>query len=145
MTTHDIANSSETEININDPNEVIRAKVIDVLRTICDPEIPVNIYDLGLIYSVEILDAVASDSTLDTVQDPTDSAATATSTNKVLVKIKMTLTSPGCPVAQTFPGEVAQKVQTVEEVSNCEVELVWDPPWNMANLSEEARVMLGIF
>lgn len=90
------------------------------LRTIFDPEIPVNIYDLGLIYDV----AVQADNH---------------------IHIQMTLTSPGCPVAQTFPGMVEQKVNEVEGVADCTVELVWEPPWTQDRMSEAARLELGLF
>jgi FeS assembly SUF system protein len=100
--------------------ELLHAQIIERLRTILDPEIPVNIYDLGLIYDLHI----------DTKGD---------------VQIKMTLTAPGCPVAQTFPGRVAECVRDVEGVSECAVELVWDPPWNKSLLSEAAKVQLGMY
>ena len=99
--------------------EELEALVIAALRTVFDPEIPVNIYDLGLIYELD----VASDGDVD---------------------IHMTLTAPGCPVAQTFPGTVAAAVQLVEGVSDVHVELVWDPPWSAAKMSEAARLQLGM-
>lgn len=98
----------------------LRERVIDALRRIHDPEIPVNIYDLGLIYDLEI--------------DETGQ-----------VTIRMTLTAPGCPVAQTFPGQVARAVEAVEGVARCHVELTWDPPWTPARASEAARLQLGWF
>lgn len=100
--------------------EQMKEAVIAQLRTVFDPEIPVNIYDLGLIYDVSI--------------DETH-----------LVHIQMTLTSPGCPVAQTFPGTVEQAVNQVEGVKDCTVELVWDPPWTQEKMTEAARLELGIF
>ena len=100
--------------------EELKEKVIEKLQAIFDPEIPVNIYDLGLIYAIAI--------------DETKH-----------VHIQMTLTSPGCPVAQTFPGTVEQAVNQVEGVQDCEVELVWDPPWTQERMSELARLELGIF
>jgi len=103
----------------NDP-EVLKDSVITALKSVFDPEIPVNIYDLGLIYDVLIDD-------------------------KQHVDIKMTLTSPGCPVAQTFPGTVEAAVNAVEGVSDCTVELVWEPPWTQERMSEVARLELGIF
>jgi len=90
------------------------------LKSVFDPEIPVNIYDLGLIYSVEIND-------------------------EGHVDVQMTLTTPGCPVAQTFPGTVEQAVNQVEGVSDCAVELVWEPPWSQDRMTEAARLELGIF
>lgn len=97
-----------------------KEQVVDALKTVFDPEIPVNIYDLGLIYNIDI----------DENQH---------------VHIQMTLTSPGCPVAQTFPGTVEQAVNQVEGVSECTVELVWEPPWTQDRMSEVARLELGIF
>jgi len=99
--------------------DVLKQKIIEMLRTIYDPEIPVNIYDLGLIYSVEI-----------------DTSGKA--------EVKMTLTAPGCPVAQTFPGNVETAVKSVEGVNDAVVELVWDPPWTQDNMSEVAKLQLGL-
>ena len=96
-------------------------RVIAQLRTVFDPEIPVNIYDLGLIYHIQILD------------------------NSKRVHVQMTLTSPGCPVAQTFPGTVEMAVKQLEGVSDCTVELVWDPPWTQDRMTEAARLELGMF
>jgi FeS assembly SUF system protein len=101
-------------------NELLKNAVIMALKTVFDPEIPVNIYDLGLIYDINI----------DESQH---------------VHIQMTLTSPGCPVAQTFPGTVEQAVNQVEDVKECTVELVWEPPWTQERMSEVARLELGIF
>jgi len=95
-----------------------RDKVIAVLKTIYDPEIPVDIYELGLVYGVDIAD---------------DGHVT----------ISMTLTSPSCPVAETLPPEVEEKVQTVEEVTGCKVEITWEPPWDKSMMSEEAQLELG--
>ncbi|MDD3447495.1 MAG: DUF59 domain-containing protein [Gammaproteobacteria bacterium] len=99
--------------------EALYSQVEERLRTIYDPEIPVNIYDLGLIYRLDI--------------DPGG-----------VVSIDMTLTAPGCPVAQTFPGKVADEVRRVEGVKDCVLELVWDPPWDQNRLSEAARLQLGL-
>jgi len=103
-----------------DKKEKLKQEVIAALKGVFDPEIPVNIYDLGLIYEVKIDD-------------------------DNLVNIDMTLTSPGCPVAQTFPGTVEQAVNSVEGVSDCVVELVWDPPWTQDRMSEVARLELGMY
>jgi len=100
--------------------DALKESVIVGLKQVFDPEIPVNIYDLGLIYDVSIDD-------------------------KRHVHIQMTLTSPGCPVAQTFPGTVEQAVNQVDDVSDCTVELVWEPPWTQERMSEVARLELGIF
>ena len=93
--------------------------VIEALKEIYDPEIPVNIYDLGLIYDVEI-----------------------TPSNHAMVK--MTLTTPHCPVAESMPGEVELRVGAVPGVGHAEVELVWDPPWDPQKMSDEAKLELGM-
>jgi FeS assembly SUF system protein len=98
----------------------LRERVIDALRTVFDPEIPVNIYDLGLVYQLNVEDHTGD------------------------VSIQMTLTAPGCPVAQTFPATVEDCIESVEGVSAAHVELVWDPPWTKARLSESARLQLGM-
>ncbi|WP_115708478.1 SUF system Fe-S cluster assembly protein [Legionella sainthelensi] len=101
-------------------SELLKEAIINALRGVYDPEIPVNIYDLGLIYDVSIDD-------------------------NAHVLIQMTLTTPGCPVAQTFPGTVEQAVNQVDGVSDCTVELVWEPPWSQERMTEAARLELGIF
>lgn len=102
------------------PVEELRAKVVEVLTTCYDPEIPVNIYELGLVYDVDV-------------------------TPEGAVSIRMTLTSPACPVAGSLPPEVEQKVRAVPGVSSARVEVVWEPPWTMERMSEAARVQLGFF
>lgn len=99
--------------------KAITEKVIDVLRTVFDPEIPVDIYELGLIYDISV-DAE----------------------NRVFVK--MTLTAPGCPVAGTLPPEVERKIEMIPEVKSATVELVWDPPWTKDRMSEAALLELGL-
>lgn len=99
----------------------LRARVIDALRTVYDPEIPVNIYDLGLVYGLEVDDESGH------------------------VAIRMTLTAPGCPVAQAFPAVVEESVLDAAGVSAVQVELVWDPPWTKARMSDAARLELGMF
>ena len=94
--------------------------IVAALKTVYDPEIPVDIYELGLIYGIDV--------------HPSGE-----------VNIKMTLTSPGCPVAGSLPGEVEQKVQAVPGVTAAKVELVWDPPWGMEKMSEAAKLQLGMF
>jgi FeS assembly SUF system protein len=98
---------------------VLEAEVIEALRTCFDPEIPVNIYELGLIYKVEV--------------DPSGA-----------VNIQMTLTSPNCPAAQSLPGEVRDKAQAVAGVASVQVDVVWDPPWEPGKMSEAARLQLGM-
>ncbi|BAV95198.1 SUF system Fe-S cluster assembly protein [Ichthyobacterium seriolicida] len=97
----------------------IGERVIDVLRTVYDPEIPVDIYELGLIYDVS-------------VSEDKD------------VKILMTLTSPNCPVAEIMPNEVKTKVENLDVVNNCEIEMTFDPPWTKEMMSEEAMLELGM-
>ncbi len=99
--------------------DTLREPIIAALRSVYDPEIPVNIYDLGLIYSIDI--AQNGD-----------------------VAIEMTLTAPGCPVAGMMPVMVKNAVQQVEGVSEVTVELVWEPPWTQANMSDEAQLQLGL-
>ena len=99
-------------------DEILRERIIEELHTIFDPEIPVNIYELGLIYDLVVEDGN--------------------------VWIKMTLTSPACPVAGTLPVEVENKAAAVPGVKNVELELVWDPPYTMDMMSEAARLQLGL-
>lgn len=117
ITMSEIPQSQEVSPDGGETN-TIDANVVEALKSVYDPEIPVNIYDLGLIYKVDISDAGD-------------------------VNIDMTLTAPGCPVAETFPGMVEQAVVVVEGVNSAHVELVWDPPWTMERMSEEARLELG--
>ena len=98
--------------------EVLKQKVIECLQTIYDPEIPVNIYELGLIYQVDVL--------------PVNN-----------VQIVMTLTSPACPAAQSLPVEVDQKVRQIEGVNDVHVAVTWNPPWDKSMMSEEAQLELG--
>lgn len=98
----------------------LNTRVIAILKTIYDPEIPVNIYDLGLIYDIALFP------------------------EERRVQIKMTLTAPGCPVAQDFPGQVADAVRQLPDIDTVDVELVWDPPWSQYLMSEAARLELGM-
>ncbi len=102
------------------PTESLEEQVIDALRTVYDPEIPVNVYELGLVYGVDINPG-----------------------NEVIVR--MTLTAPGCPVAGSLPIEVEQKILSIEGVTSARVDLVWDPPWNPGMMSEVAKLQLGMF
>ena len=95
-------------------------RVVDVLKTCFDPEIPVNIYDLGLIYEVKVNEG-----------------------NDVFVK--MTLTSPACPVAETLPPDVENKIRELPDVNSAKVEITFDPPWDKDMMSEEARLELGMW
>ena len=105
---------SETTIDTLDLGE----KIVKVLKTIFDPEIPVDIYELGLIYDVFVNEDQE-------------------------VKILMTLTTPNCPVAETLPVEVEEKVKSLNEVKDAEVEITFDPPWTQELMSEEAKLELG--
>jgi FeS assembly SUF system protein len=102
-----------------EPGGALHEAVVDALKEIYDPEIPVNIYELGLIYGVDI-------------------------TAEGSVAITMTLTTPHCPVAESMPAEVELRVSAVPGVRDCEVNLVWDPPWDMAKMTDEARLELGM-
>jgi FeS assembly SUF system protein len=101
------------------PDSDLYEAVIEALKDIYDPEIPVNIYDLGLIYDVEVTPAGHA-------------------------SIKMTLTTPHCPVAESMPGEVELRVGAVPGIGDAEVELVWDPPWDPQKMSDEAKLELGM-
>ena len=96
----------------------VENKIIDEIRKIYDPELPVNIYDLGLIYDVQVL--------------------------KEKAKIKMTLTTPNCPVAESLPKEVKEGAMQVEGIENVDLELVWDPPWNKDMMSDAAKLELNL-
>jgi FeS assembly SUF system protein len=97
----------------------IKEKIITEIKKIYDPEIPVNIYDLGLIYKIEIIDE-----------------------NKAI--IEMTLTSPNCPVAESLPNSVKDNILKIDGVSNVELKLVWDPPWTKDKMSEAAKLELNL-
>jgi FeS assembly SUF system protein len=100
--------------------KAIEEKVIEALRLVYDPEIPVNVYDLGLIYAIDVA--------------PADNR----------VHVKMTLTAPGCPVAGSIVAEVESRVENIDEVPGATVELVWDPPWSKDRMSEAALLELGL-
>ncbi|MEE2832865.1 uncharacterized protein METZ01_LOCUS254173 [marine metagenome] len=109
------------------PEGSVEAKVVEALKTCYDPEIPVDIYELGLIYAIEVQDVDV---------DEGDG-------KKVLVT--MTLTSPACPVAGSLPGDVQRTVlDQVEELSDSQVDLTWDPPWSIDRMSEAAKLQLGM-
>jgi len=100
--------------------DALRQRVVEALKRVYDPEIPVNIYDLGLIYRIDIDDRGS-------------------------IAIDMTLTTPGCPVAETFPGMVEHEVSQVEGVTAAAVEIVWDPPWTQDRMTEAAKLELGLW
>jgi len=108
--------------NADDPafrKKLLEGRVIEAISQIYDPEIPVNIYELGLIYKVDVHD----DNSVD---------------------VQMTLTAPACPVAGSLPGQVEQKIESIPEVTKATVELVWDPPWSRDRMSEAAQLQLGL-
>tara|TARA_A100001015_G_scaffold136235_1_gene151138 strand:+ start:379 stop:756 length:378 start_codon:yes stop_codon:yes gene_type:complete len=120
-------NSKEVEPEYNDEGQIMKPsttdhplyrKIVDACKTVYDPEIAVNIYDLGLIYTVEIND-------------------------KNDAKIFMSLTAPGCPVAGEMPGWVSDAVKPIEGLNSVHVEIVWEPQWGMEMMSDEARLELG--
>lgn len=98
----------------------VKDKVIEVLKTIFDPEIPVDIWELGLIYGIEVEE---------------DGKIT----------VRMTLTSPACPVAESLPVEVYQRLMALEGVADVDLQVVWDPPWNKERMTDEARLVLNMF
>ncbi len=114
--------SPSAELIESDPVKTLefKPKIVDQLVTVYDPEIPVNIYELGLIYDILV-------------------------DKHGLAVIKMTLTAPGCPAAVTLPAEVQGKVKSIDGVADARVDLVWDPPWDKDRMSEAAKLQLGIF
>jgi FeS assembly SUF system protein len=98
----------------------LRSQIVEALKTVYDPEIPVNIWEVGLIYEVEVNDEGEA-------------------------RVVMTLTSPTCPVAEILPGEVQEKVEAVEGVTSAHVELTWDPPWDPDMMSDAAKLDLGMY
>ena len=99
--------------------EFLEKEVIEMLKTVFDPEIPVNIYELGLIYKTEVTESF----------------------NAI---VQMTLTTPACPVAESLPGEVKQRIKGIDGINEVFVDLVWEPPWNMEMMSDEAKLQLGM-
>ena len=102
-----------------DKKDTVEERIVEAIRTVYDPEIPVNLYDMGMIYEIQV-------------------------DEKKHAYVKMTLTSPTCPVAETLPVEVDEKVRGVDGVETSEIDLVWDPPWTMEMLSEAAKLQLGL-
>ncbi|REJ82826.1 MAG: DUF59 domain-containing protein [Bacteroidetes bacterium] len=111
---------TEAVENINTEVKPLKQRVIEVLKSCYDPEIPVDIYELGLIYEIRI----------DPGQD---------------VYVKMTLTSPACPVAETLPPEIEEKIRRIPDVNQARVEVTFDPPWEKDMMSEEAKLELGMW
>lgn len=112
----------ETAGHVPDPEKTtqLRPGIVQALSTVFDPEIPVNIWELGLVYDIAV-----------------DAAGVAA--------VTMTLTSPGCPVAQSLPAEVADKVKGVAGVTGAKVDIVWEPPWDKDRMSEAAKLQLGLW
>tara|TARA_A200000159_G_C7089139_1_gene241813 strand:- start:135 stop:461 length:327 start_codon:yes stop_codon:yes gene_type:complete len=106
-------------VNTTKETQNLGEKIVRILKTVYDPEIPVDIYELGLIYDVFVNEADE-------------------------VKVLMTLTTPNCPVAETLPQEVEEKVKSLDEVKDAEVEITFDPPWTQDLMSEEAKLELGL-
>lgn len=100
--------------------EEIKQQIIKILKTCYDPEIPVDIWELGLIYDIDVDDDYKA-------------------------HVRMTLTSPACPVAGSLPIEVENKIRTIDELNEVKVEVVWDPPWDQSMMSEEAKLELGFY
>src|SRR5215468_10947349 len=117
--TEDRSSEATARVLDDDAREALRLGVVDALHTVYDPEIPVDIYELGLIYDINI--------------EPNGDVA-----------IKMTLTAPGCPVAGSMPDMVKDAVAAVESVGKVSVDLVWDPPWDRGRMSETAQLALGV-
>lgn len=113
---HDSVSLKVTNINIAE----LHAKVLAAVRTVYDPEIPVNVYDLGLIYRLEV-------------------------DEQAIVHVEMTLTSPSCPEAQALPQSVIDAIKSVEQVNDVQFELVWEPAWTKDCMSEETRLLLGMY
>lgn len=97
----------------------LESKVLDVIKGIYDPEIPVNIYDLGLIYEIDVDD-------------------------QKIAHVKMTLTAPNCPVAESLPAEIEAKVRAIEGIAKADVQITFDPPWDKSMISDEAKLELGL-
>jgi FeS assembly SUF system protein len=116
------ASGADTAGLVNDPaqSDALKPQIVDALSKVFDPEIPVNIYEMGLIYDI-IVDASAT------------------------VGIRMTLTAPGCPAAQSLPSEVKSRVAEIPGVADVRVDVVWDPPWDRDRMSEAAKLQLGLF
>lgn len=120
MSSHAMDFEGEDLIGASSTSHPLYDGVVEAIRTVYDPEIPVNLYDLGLIYRIAIDEENA-------------------------VEVDMTLTAPGCPVAGEMPGMVAEAIEPLAGVKTVDVQLVWEPPWDMSRMSDEARVELGFF
>lgn len=110
---------SETAVLSTEVRDDLKEKIIAELRTCFDPEIPVNVYDLGLIYGIDVSDTGAA-------------------------RIDMTLTSPNCPSIEELPQEIQQKAESVEGIKSVKIELIWEPPFHTGMMSDEAKLQLGL-
>jgi FeS assembly SUF system protein len=115
----DTTNATPAPEAADAPPAPLTERIVDLIKTCYDPEIPVNIYELGLIYNIDVSESGA-------------------------VTIQMTLTSPACPAAGSLPPEVERKVRTLPEVTDVKIQVVWDPPWTPDRMSEAARLQLGL-
>ena len=104
--------------------KIVEEQVIMVLKTIYDPELPVNIYDLGLIYSVKVKESISND-------------------QEFFANIEMTVTSPNCPAIESLPEDIIEGVEKLDSIIKCDVEVTFDPPWDRSFMSEEAQLELG--
>ncbi|HET7215712.1 MAG TPA: DUF59 domain-containing protein [Terriglobia bacterium] len=111
--------AQETAGAASEGPDALKEKVVEAVKTCYDPEIPVNIYELGLVYDISV-------------------------TPSLEVAVKMTLTSPACPAAQSLPGEVEDKIRIMAQPKDVTIEVVWDPPWNPDMMSEAAKLQLGM-
>jgi FeS assembly SUF system protein len=118
-TATDPANAPTTRPNVPPEVRLLEGKVIEAIREVYDPEIPVNIYELGLIYGIDV--------------QPDN-----------VVNVRMTLTTPACPVAGSLPGEVQRRIEAIPEVKSANVDITWDPPWDRSMMSEAALLQLGM-
>ena len=116
----DPAHAPSTQSSASPEVRLLEGKVIEAVRQVFDPEIPVNIYELGLIYAIDV--------------QPEN-----------VVNVRMTLTTPACPVAGSLPGEIQRRIEAIPEVKSANIDLVWDPPWDRSMMSEAAMLQLGMF
>jgi FeS assembly SUF system protein len=107
------------DASMGDDQRILKERVIETLQTVYDPELPVNIFDLGLVYQIDV-------------------------SKELDVHVRMTLTAPACPVAGTLPGEIQRKIENTPGVNSAKVELVWSPPWDKSRMSEAALLELGL-
>ena len=117
--------NKNTDFNIIKPEKILEDQVIVVLKTIYDPEIPVSIYELGLIYFIIVKASISNE-------------------NEFFVNVEMTVTSPNCPAIESLPQDIINGVEKLDNVIKCDVEVTFDPPWDKSFMSEEAKLELGM-